>query len=349
MNNRIYNIFNAFSPKEQKSKILHKILNQRDSRTYGATKKNQYFYGWKSLLRAVVACALCLFIMAGVFMFRGGNTFNVYAYGDNIQITDTGVQLSTGVIRDGGEMQGQLMQMYIKGENIDAIRFSCKNQYIDFTDWTESRSNFSMEKQFTVPYGKKTSDYGLLVVNWNPKNTISQLTNTANSSIKNLSKELRNDIIVMEVNFLNGSKQTKSIDITLDDNGKISAKVQDYIISKNDDFVLNSKKSLPQQLKNNSEEEFKNNTPKYSQTQIQDVKLIVKKYYSKFSGNHEIVKIEYTEDIRSINYMIPDKYKDSDIMAFKAYERSMYPNISRTIIFAKEKGNNDWIVINEGY
>jgi hypothetical protein len=146
--NHINELFDTFSPKEeQKDKMFHKMLNERE---HGTVKKSKYFSDWKGILRPVIACMLCLFIMAGVFTFGGGgNSLTMYAYGENLEITNTGVELSTGEIHDDGSMKGQLVHMYVKGENIETIRFSCKNQYIDFTDWTESRPNFSMEKQFT--------------------------------------------------------------------------------------------------------------------------------------------------------------------------------------------------------
>ena len=351
MKNHINELFNTFTPKEeQKTKMLHKILDEKE---YGTAKKSKYFNSWKGFLRPAIACMLCLLIVAGVFTFGGvgggGNSFAVYAYGENIEIINTGVELSTGLINDDGEMQGQLMQMYVKGKNIKTIRFSCKYQYIDFTDWTENNPNFSMEKQLTVSYGKKSSDYGYLVVNWNPENTIRQLTDKANNSIAKLSKELRNDIIVMEVTFIDGKKETKAISINLEDNGKILARLQDYKIAQNDDFVLNPQKSLQQQSKNNTGEELKNKENKYSQAEIENVKEVAKKYYSGLSFGKEIDSIEYTENSPLLSSGIPNEYKDWDIMAFKVHQKSMDPNISRLIILAKEKGKNEWIVINEGY
>ncbi|WP_291634322.1 hypothetical protein [Clostridium sp.] len=348
MKNHINELFNAFTPKEdQKSKIFHKILNERD---HGTVTKRKYSHGFKGFLRPAIACMLCLLISVSVFIFGGGgNSFMVYAYGENVEITNTGVQLSTGLIHDDGEMRGQLLQMYIKGENIKTIRFSCKNQYIDFTDWTESRLNFSMEKQFTVTYGKKTSDYGYLVVNWNPENTIRQLTDTANSSIAKLSQALRNDIIVMEVVFIDGKKETKAIGISLEDNGNILAKLQDYKISQNDDFILKPQSDLPAQPKINIGEELSDKVEKYSKEEIENAKNVAREYYSRFSGDKKINSIEYTENSPLLSSGIPDKYKDWNIIAFKVHEKSMEPNILRTILLAKEADKNDWVVINEGY
>lgn len=347
MRNHINEIFETFSPKEeQKTKMFHKILNEQDNKK---VNKRKSFRSWKGFLRPAIACILCLLIITGVFTFGGGeNSFVVYAYGENIEITNTGVEISTGDIHNDGSMKGQLMQMYVKGENIETIRFSCKNQHIDFTDWTESRENFSMKKQFDVHYGKKSSEYGYLVVNWSPENTIRQLTDISNSSISKLSQDLKNDIILVEATFFDGKKETKAIDINLDDNGKIHAKLIDYKGSK-DDFLVNTHKSLPiqTQTKNNTVEETKNIN--YSQEEIKNAKEVAKKYYLGINLANKIDSIEYTENSQLLSSGIPDKYKGWSLIAFKAHEKSMDSNILRNIILAKEKDKNEWIVINEGY
>lgn len=346
MKNHINELFDTFTPKEeQKVKMFNRMLNERE---FEMAKKSKCFSIRKGFLRPAIVCILCFLIVAGVFTFRGGgNSFTVYAYGENLEITNTGIELSTGEIHDDGSMKGQLMQMYVKGKNIETIRFTCKNQYIDFTDWTESRPNFSMEKQFTVHYGKDVSDYGYLVVNWNPENTIRQLTDKANNSIAKLSQELRNDIIVMEVTFIDGKKETKAIGIRIEDNGKIFAKLQDYKVSPNDEFIFNPQKSLPIQPKNNTAEELKNKTVKFSQDEIKNAKEVVKKYY--LNLGKKIDSIEYTEDLSMISSEIPEKYKNWSIIAFEVHEKSMDSKILRIIILAKENSKKEWIVINEGY
>lgn len=351
MANHINDLFKACTPKEgQKTKMLCEILNEGSEKYNKKVAYSYNFRKWKRWFRPAIACMICLLIGIGAFSFMGvGNMFTVYAYGTDTKITNTGVELSTGTISDDGEMKGQLMQLYVKGENIDTIRFSCKNQYVDFTDWTENRPNFSMEKQFTVSYGKKTSDYYYLVVNWNPQNTIRKLTDDANIAIANLSEELKNDIIVMEVTFLDGSKATKAISIMLQNNGKILAKIQDYVVTENDGFILNPQKELSSQEKINEEQEPQQETAKYSKIDIEEAKAIAKKYYSGFSGEREIVSIEYSENSQLLNSGVPDKYKDWQIIAFKAYEKSMYPKIARTILLARDSSKNNWIIINEGY
>lgn len=350
MANHINDLFEACTPKEeQKAKMFSEVL--KESAKISCKKTSSFnVHHWIRWSRPIVACMLCLLLGVSAFSFIvDRTTFNVYAYGSNTEITNTGVELTTGIIRDDGEMHGQLMQLYVKGENIDTIRFSCKNQYIDFTDWTENRPYYSMEKQFTVSYGKETSDYYYLVVNWNPENTIRKLTDNTDINITNLSEELRNDIIVMEVTFMDGSTATKAIKIMLQDSGKILAKLQDYVVTKNDDFVLNPQKSLSSQTKISKDDELQTNSTNFSEIDIEAARAIAKKYYSSFSGDHEIVAIEYTENSNMLSGGVANEYKDWQIIAFKAYEKSMYPNIARTILLARENSKKEWIIINEGY
>lgn len=157
------------------------------------------------------------------------------------------------------------MQLYITGKNIDNIRFTCKNQYIDFTDWTEKRPNFSMEKQFTVSY------------------------------------------------------------------------------------VSNPQKGISQQEKKNEDNKPQIQTSKYSKPEVEEAKVIAQKYYSGFSGDREIVSIEYTENSPLLSSGVADEYKEWQIIAFKTYEKSMYSNTARTILLARDSSKNNWIVINEGY
>lgn len=351
MNNHINNLFQACTPnEEQKDKIFHEILNKKEEINYNKIRFYSKGFLGKKILRPVFVGIICLVLGIGIFTFLGeSSTFVVYAYGSDTQITDTGFEFSTGVIHNDGKMQGQLMQLYVKGDNIDTIRYSCKNQYLDFTDWTESRTNYSVEKQFTVSYGKKESDYSYLVINWNPDNTIRKLTDNANSTINNIGEELKNDIIVMEVTFMDGSTLVKAINITLQDNGKIMTKLQDYVVTNNDSFILNPEKVKPSQEEIDKDNELQINNFKHSEIAIEEAKEVVKKYYSNFSGEHEIVAIEYTENSNLLSDEVINEYKGWDIIEFKAYEKSMYPQIARTILMAKENSKKEWIVINEGY
>jgi hypothetical protein len=50
-----------------------------------------------------------------------------------------------------------------------------------------------------------------------------------------------------------------------------------------------------------------------------------------------------------LSHGVPDEYKDWQVIAFKAYEKSMSPDIGRTILLARKTSMQQWIVINEGY
>lgn len=50
---------------------------------------------------------------------------------------------------------------YLSGKDISTVRFSCKNQQINFMDWTEKRDEFGLAQNFTVSYGEDESEYWL--------------------------------------------------------------------------------------------------------------------------------------------------------------------------------------------
>ena len=55
---------------------------------------------------------------------------------------------------DDGEMTGHPLMFYLSGKDIKSVRFSCKNQKIDFRDRTEKRDEYGEARNFTVEYGK---------------------------------------------------------------------------------------------------------------------------------------------------------------------------------------------------
>lgn len=40
--------------------------------------------------------------------------------------------MNSGIISDSGEMKGQPLMFYLSGKDIATVRFSCKNQQINF-------------------------------------------------------------------------------------------------------------------------------------------------------------------------------------------------------------------------
>ena len=202
--------------------------------------------------RAMIAAVLMLCLFAGglrLFAPFGGMAVNAYAYGSDEEITQSGAILRTGTISDSGEMTGHPLMFYLTGKNISTVRFSCKNQQLYFMDWTEKRDEFGLAQNFTVSYGADANEYYYLLIDWIPNATIRELTDKAGSSISTLSKELREDIIVMEITFSNGKKQTKAITISLLDDGTFFAAFNDYEIMSEDHFIGRpDSKSIPRDI-----------------------------------------------------------------------------------------------------
>lgn len=187
-----------------------------------------------------IVVALALWLMVGgisAFSFFNRMTVTAYAYGTDEEITENEAIISTGTINDNGEMVGHPLMFYLSGKDISTVRFSCKNQQISFMDWTEKRDEYGLAQNFTVSYGEDESEYYYLLIDWVPNATIRELTDNETSTISTLPDELRNDVIVMEINFQNGKTVTKAITISLLDDGTFSAVFNDYKISDNDKFV----------------------------------------------------------------------------------------------------------------
>lgn len=214
--------------------IRPEFLEEADA--YKGAKRIQ----WKRWI-AVAAC-FCLLLVGNVSFFQGqksASPFNItaYAYGTDTEITDSAAVMDTGTISDDGEMKGHPLMFYLTGDGIDTVRFSCKNQTINFMDWTEKRDEFGNAQNFTVDYGKESSDYKYLTIDWIPDTTIRELTDHSETTIATLPAELREDVIVMEITFSNGETVIKAITVTLMDDGSFSAAFDDYNISKTDEFI----------------------------------------------------------------------------------------------------------------
>lgn len=187
------------------------------------------------------AMAACLCLVAAICTmlapFNNTMAVAVYAYGNNEQITSAGAVISTGTINNNGVMTGQPLMFYLSGEDIETVRFSCKNQQINFMDWTQKRDEYGNAQNFTVIYGEDESEYYYLTINWVPNTIIRELTDNAETTIATLPAELREDIIVMEITFANGKTATKAITVSLLEDGTFFASYNDYEITAEDDFV----------------------------------------------------------------------------------------------------------------
>lgn len=192
-------------------------------------------------IRVAVIAVASLFLMIGMTTFMHKNrgiSVTVYAYETNKEITNGEAILISGQIGNDGQMRGHPLQFYVLGDDIKSIRFSCRNEWISFVDWTEQRGDYGLSKNFTVTYGEKEEDYYYLVIDWIPQNIIRKLTDNKNIKISDMSQEEKEDIIVMEITHLNGRTETAAIRIRLDDNGEFKASVSEYQITEEDRFIF---------------------------------------------------------------------------------------------------------------
>ncbi|MBP3701760.1 MAG: hypothetical protein J6I64_07710, partial [Lachnospiraceae bacterium] len=186
----------------------------------------------------LAAACLCLLLIAvGIFTPAGGPTVTAYAYGTEEEITAAGAIMTTGTMGEDGEMTGHPLMFFLAGEDIATVRFSCKNQMIYFMDWTEKRDEFGNAQNFTVPYGEDANEYYFLLIDWVPVDTIRELEYHG-GSIATLPEALREDMIVMEITFADGSEAVKAIHVSLQDDGTFFATFDDYRITEEDSFVL---------------------------------------------------------------------------------------------------------------
>ena len=196
-------------------------------------------------LFGAIAAGICLMIGSTVLLHKDNRiSIAVYAYESNEMLADGNTMLMPGRIRDNGEMRGHPLMFYVLGNEIESIRFSCKNEWISFVDWTEQRGDYGLSKNFTVAYGSREEDYSYLVVDWVPQNIIRKLTENQDMQISDLSQEEKEDIIVMEVTYLNSETEAAAIRIKLNNEGKFEAFIDKYQITEEDWFV-NQPDSLP--------------------------------------------------------------------------------------------------------
>lgn len=235
------------SPEERLFSAIDKIDDEHIVRAYNYKRKKKPVKVKAMTFVAACAC-LCLVIFysintAGIF---GGSSVTVYAYGSNAEIGWQKPTIMQGTIDNDGEMHGAPMQFYLSGKSIKSVRFSCKNERMTFFDTTGKRGDYGYSKNFTVDYGDNEKEYPCLIINWNPEHIIRKLTDNDDIGISDLSDSEKEDIIVMQVTYENGKKETLAIKINLTQTGKFEAKVQKYRVSDKDKFVLGKdSKALP--------------------------------------------------------------------------------------------------------
>lgn len=223
------------------SEKLYEVLGDinenhvKEAREY-CKAKNPTWRKW-----GTAAACLAVVLAVGLFAsFQGSMTVSAYAYGTDEEITTAGVVMNSGTISDTGEMKGHPLMFYLSGKDIVSVRFSCKNEQINFMDWTEKRDEYGNAQNFTVAYGEDESEYYYLLIDWVPNTLIRELTDAPDSKITTLPEEMRQDIIVMEITFENGKTATKAITISLLDDGTFFAAFDNYEISEADTFINRS-------------------------------------------------------------------------------------------------------------
>ena len=228
--------------REEKRRAISRAVGEIDSRYL--EEAEQYRGGGKKAVHgrgpAILAAAAAVFLSVlagGVSMLPRGDHAVVYAYsyGTDEKLTKAGVLLHTGTVAEGGEQTGHPLMFYLSGENIEHVRFSCKNQELVFTDWTEKRDEYGPAKNFTVPYGADKEEYRYLTIDWEPGETIRRLHEGC--TIAELKEELKEDLIVMEITFADGKQAVKAIQVSLLADGTFFAAFDDYEIRPSDSFV----------------------------------------------------------------------------------------------------------------
>lgn len=230
-----------------KKEILSNVISDMDDRfiqeAYEYRRHRQLYRRiWQF---GIAAAGICIAIVTAVWLSRGSQpSVTVYACDSDLQLTVRQPVLLPGEISDSGRMKGHPLMFYVLGSRIEQIRFSCKNEWISFMDWTEQRDDFGLGKNFTVQYGDHEEDYYYLVVDWVPENIIRKLTDNKDIGLADLQPEEKEDVIVMEITYLNGENETLAVNIKLNAEGQFSAYVSDYKITDEDEFVFRQD-SLP--------------------------------------------------------------------------------------------------------
>lgn len=331
-----------------------------EAMTYTKSSKKPLFYK-RPFGKCMIAAVLCICLLSGFGVFNLFNTIHVkaYAYGTNEEISSAGTVLSTGKVNADGSMTGAPLRFYIKGNNIETIRYSVKNQWIDFIDWTEKRDEYGIAKNFTVSYGSDKNEYYYLVINWEPKE-LWQAISDKNITIMDLPQELRNDIIVLQISFKNGKTETKAVKIKLQDDGKFLASFDNYTITEQDKFInrpdsksidrsilyeQGDKAGLQDTIKGG---ESRNYREALTTIDLEAAKAVALDYYKNTVWSINDITVTTDTNSKYDNETIEAEYDVGNIIIFDVIAVRNKDIESRTISVARIDKNN-WSVINEGF
>lgn len=316
----------------------------------------------------IAAAGICIAIVTAAWLSRGSQpSVTVYACDSDVQLTVRQPVLLPGVIDDNGRMKGHPLMFYVLGSGIEQIRFSCKNEWISFMDWTEQRDDFGLGKNFTVPYGDHEEDYYYLVVDWIPENVIRKLTDNTDIVLADLQPEEKEDVIVMEITYLDGGNETLAVNISLNAEGQFTAYISAYKITDEDEFVFRQD-SLPivkehfmaDITEENTEKQFDRPTNLTKETSDSSEVIIVTLTQEELSRIEETIEKYYVYIHRSIidyaqvtdpeSPFFRERFIEYDADEVVVFEVNMENSeINRFITIGSKDG---WItcdVLDEGY
>ncbi len=199
---------------------------------------------YRIVILGVAAVAACIVLFVTGLLNNVRLPIEVYASETEKKLSGVETIIHNGKITDSGAVTGGTVSFFVIGEEIEKIRFSCRNYWIQAADSTEKRETYGNSKNFTLEYGENEAEYKCLLVVWEPTELYFSLKDH-DKGVADLTEEERNDLIVLQITFLNGREATVAIDIHIDDEGFISAKVRKYKISADDTFVLQDDISTP--------------------------------------------------------------------------------------------------------
>lgn len=140
----------------------------REAESYEAKSKKILTFK-RPFGRAMIVADLAICLIAGsisIFSPLNALAVSAYAHETGEVITDTDVILNTETISDIGEMTGHPLMFYLSGKDIATVCFSCKNEQINFMDWTEKPDEYGNAQNFSVTYGEDNSEYYYLLIDW---------------------------------------------------------------------------------------------------------------------------------------------------------------------------------------
>lgn len=325
---------------------------------------------------ALVAAGLCLAMGCAALLRRDGTpSVKVYAREFDRELPGGETVMMSGTIDDNGVMKGPPLMFYVQGSGIESIRFACRNEWISFVDYTEQREDHGYSKNFTIPYGEKEEDYYYMVVDWEPVNVIRKLTDNKDVKIADLTPEEKEDVIIMEVSYLNGERESLIMNVCLDDRGRFMVSVSEYEITPSDTF-LHQPNTLPTDGRtetpgtSQAEQSSVGMAPGTSQTEQSPVGATpgtevgdgesatvilseegfnvagqaVEDYYA--SMNRRLIAYVQADD-RMANHLREQEEFDGEIVVFRVSVEGS--EAARYIVLGSQDGWEHCTVLNEGY